>query len=222
MASTRRSATSCRSRSWRPDSQRASAPVGERPCRRASPPCAWRRRRTPAPARSRRALARPRRPACWPRLPRRASGAGSGRAGSGCRAEAAPILPAARIVPDAFFVTPSVAEPPARRPAPLPEPTLSLGGGGGRRRRRPRPAISPPRRLPRASDDFLLCRPARRMRPIRCSRSSLRSIRYRRRCRGAGTAGNAFGASVARTSPFLSDALMADLSEPAYTRKYLD
>ena len=125
--------------------------------------------------------------------------------------------PAARPAPDSFFVAPAVAPLP-RRSAPTPEPALSWGEES---------APPPARRLAAAAaaaggDDFLLAAPVapELSDPLQPFLTSLDV--GARPAAAAGTGGVSFGAPAARTSPFLSDALMADLSEPAYTRKYLD
>jgi cell division protein FtsZ len=126
--------------------------------------------------------------------------------------------PDPRLAPDSFFVTPSAASPPLRRTVPASEPALAW---------EKKAAPPPPRRLAAAaaaagSDDFLIARPAAAelsdpLRPFLTPLDPVAPL-----AATAGTGGGSFGAPAARTLPFQSDALMADLSEPAYTRKYLD
>ena len=126
--------------------------------------------------------------------------------------------PAARPAPDSFFVAPTAAPAPPRRIAPAPEPALAWAE-----------EAAPPaaRRLAAAAaaaggDDFLVNWPAAPERPDPLQPFLTPLDPVAPPTVTAATGGDSFGAPVARTSPFLSDALMADLSEPAYTRKYLD
>jgi cell division protein FtsZ len=129
-----------------------------------------------------------------------------------------PVSPAARPAPDSFFVTSPATALPPRRIEPAPEPALAW---------EEKAAPPAPRRLAAAaaaagSDAFPLARPAapELSDPLRPFLTPLDPVAPL--ATTVGTGGGSFGAPAARTSPFLSDALMADLSEPAYTRKYLD
>ncbi len=126
--------------------------------------------------------------------------------------------PAAQPAPDSFFITSPASSPPLRRAAPAPEPALAW---------EEKVAPPAPRHLVAAaaaagSDDFLVARPAASelsdpLRPFLTPLDPVAPL-----AATVGTGGGSFGAPAARTSSFQSDALMADLSEPAYTRKYLD